>query len=161
MALVNTYPYTLLTRGLLTHFKKRREKSLILTICSTISFGPSSYDALYACTKVFEEFTVKTLSAELGEVSRVDFLTMHPQYVSTNNARLPAGGLVDTPEAFVNATIKEVGIERYREKCGTWKHNISGAVIKSLHSLLGRWNLQQAIIERVIRGKAEKMWAKR
>ena len=132
-----------------------------MTVCSTISFGPSSYDALYACTKVFEEFTLKALSAELGANSPIDFLTMHPQYVSTNNARLPAGGLVDTPEAFVNATIKEVGIERYREKCGSWKHNFSGAVIKSLHSLLGRWNLQQPIIERVIRGKAEKMWAKR
>lgn len=66
---------------------------------------------------------------------------MHPQYVSTNNARLPPGGLVDTSEAFVKATLSQIDLEKYRESCGTWKHNISGMVIKSLHKLLGEWNL--------------------
>ncbi len=65
MALVNTCPYTVLVRGLIPYFKERKGKSLILTICSTISYGPSAYNAVYAASKVFEEFTLKALASEL------------------------------------------------------------------------------------------------
>jgi short-subunit dehydrogenase len=102
MALVNTYPYTLLTKALLPHLNKCSERSLILNICSTISYGPSAYDALYAATKVFEVFTFESLRRELNASfkKKFDMLTMNPQYVSTNNARLTPGGLVDTAEKF-------------------------------------------------------------
>ena len=61
MALVNTYPYTLLTKALLSKFEKG---SMIINICSVISQGPSAYDALYAATKVFEVFTFESIRHE-------------------------------------------------------------------------------------------------
>ena len=61
MALVNTYPYTLLTKALLHKLVKG---SMIINICSVISQGPSAYDALYAATKVFEVYTFESLRHE-------------------------------------------------------------------------------------------------
>lgn len=61
MALVNTYPYALLTKTLLPHLPV---KSLVLTICSVIAFLPSAYDATYAATKAFELFQFESLRLE-------------------------------------------------------------------------------------------------
>ncbi len=61
MALVNTYPYTLLTKALMAKMKKG---SMIINICSVISQGPSAYDALYAATKVFEVYTFEAIRYE-------------------------------------------------------------------------------------------------
>lgn len=137
MALVNTYPYTLLTRAILPKLKARKQKSLILSICSVISSAPSSYDALYAATKVFEVYQLESLRIEsIG--SSIDFLIMNPQYVSTNNARLTPGGLVETSEAFANVTMAAVG--KTNESCGTWKHILFGYIIKQIDRTFSRSN---------------------
>jgi len=62
MAIVNTYGYTLLTRGLMESFRERGGKGLILTICSSISSGPAAREAVYAASKVFEEYTIRAIS---------------------------------------------------------------------------------------------------
>jgi uncharacterized protein len=61
MALVNTYPYTLLTKAILPKMEKG---SMIINICSVISQGPSAYDGLYAATKVFEVYTFESMRHE-------------------------------------------------------------------------------------------------
>ena len=61
MAIVNTYPYTILTKALRYKLEKG---SMIINICSVISQGPSAYDALYAATKVFEVYTFEAMRHE-------------------------------------------------------------------------------------------------
>ncbi len=61
MAIVNTYPYTILTKALMSKLEKG---SMIINICSVISQGPSAYDALYAATKVFEVYTFEAMRHE-------------------------------------------------------------------------------------------------
>ena len=61
MAIVNTYPYTILTKALMYKLEKG---SMIINICSVISQGPSAYDALYAATKVFEVYTFEAMRHE-------------------------------------------------------------------------------------------------
>lgn len=55
MVLVNTYPYSLMTRALLNS-SLETPSTLYLSICSVISFLPSAFDAVYAATKSFEVF---------------------------------------------------------------------------------------------------------
>jgi len=61
MAIVNTYPYTILTKAIMSKLEKG---SMIINICSVISQGPSAYDALYAATKVFEVYTFEAMRHE-------------------------------------------------------------------------------------------------
>ncbi len=79
------------SNSLLPYFRERKGKSLILTFCSTIKYGPLSYGAVFAACKVFEEFKLKALSSELYN-SKINFISMHPKNLSTNNARLPQAG---------------------------------------------------------------------
>lgn len=84
---------------------------------------------------------------------------MNPQYVSTNNARLTPGGLVETSEAFANATMSAVG--KTNMSCGTWKHIVFGFVFKQIYSTLSRTNWHQYLNESIIKKKANAMWEKR
>ena len=84
---------------------------------------------------------------------------MNPQYVSTNNARLHPGGLVETAESFAKVTIKAIG--KTNMTCGTWKHNVFAYVVTGLERLLRHSNWQQYMNEGIIRKKAAAMWAKR
>ena len=118
MALVNTYPYNLLTKALQPRFKKG---GLIINICSVITQGPSAYDCLYAATKVFEVYTFEAMRHESPQYK---FLTMNPHYVSTNNARLPPGGIVETPETFVHSILGCIG-KGIKVAVGTRKHEIA------------------------------------
>jgi short-subunit dehydrogenase len=109
MALVNTYPYAFLTHSLLPLLKlKPHRKTLVLSICSVISFLPSSYDAIYAATKVFERFQFESIRMENRGLNEIEFLLLHPQYVSTNNARLPPGGLVESTASFVERGVLRI-----------------------------------------------------
>lgn len=56
MVIVNTYPYTFLTHTLISKIKQRHQKSAIITISSNITVSPTAFDAIYACTKIFELF---------------------------------------------------------------------------------------------------------
>lgn len=68
---------------------------------------------------------------------------------------------MDTPEAFARATLKCIA-QKKEVACGSWKHEIGGWVIKELiQGSLGRWNLQQAVSQKIIEGKTKKMWQKR
>ena len=135
MALVNTYPYVLLTRTLLPQMKD--DRVLLLSVASLISFIPSCFDAVYAASKAFEVAFLEALRRETSP--NIDFLTMCPQYVSTNNARLHPGGLVATTEQFTNATMRAVG--RTQMSCGTWKHEVFCFVLKGIEAAGRRWNL--------------------
>ena len=84
---------------------------------------------------------------------------MNPQYVSTNNARLHPGGLVETADSFVNATVKAMG--KTHMTCGTWKHNVFAFVVTGLEKILRHTIWQQHLNERIIRKKAAAMWPKR
>lgn len=64
MVIVNTYPYTLLTHKLINNLKNRNKKSALITICSSITVGPSAYDAIYGCTKTFELINMEALRLE-------------------------------------------------------------------------------------------------
>jgi short-subunit dehydrogenase len=164
MALVNTYPYTLLTRSLLPILKSRvDEQSLVINICSAISFVPSAFDAVYAATKIFEVFTMESLRLEQSQRhSNIRFLTMNPQYVSTNNARLHPGGMVDTPEAFADSMIAVLtGDQSVTQSCGTIKHNIAGFFIRLMQQSLRLFNWHQILNETIISKKAAVMWEKR
>ena len=78
MAVVNTYPYTFLTHKLLPKLKQRSHaKSLVLTICSTISISASAYDAIYASSKVFESVQFEAMRIENSK-SNIDFLIINP-----------------------------------------------------------------------------------
>jgi short-subunit dehydrogenase len=134
MALVNTYPYSLLTKAILPKMEKG---SMIINICSVISQGPSAYDALYAATKVFEVYTFESMRHESPQYR---FLTMNPQYVSTNNARLPPGGVVETTEVFVKSILGCIGKD-IKIAVGTKKHEIVSYFQGLMHKYLGPYNL--------------------
>ena len=84
---------------------------------------------------------------------------MNPQYVSTNNARLHPGGLVETAQAFTDSMMSAIG--KVNMTCGTWKHNVFAFFVKGLDSLFKLTNWQQLINEGIIKKKAAAMWQKR
>jgi short-subunit dehydrogenase len=82
MAIVNTYPYVLLTCALLPTLMKA-PKSLIVNLASSASFQPGPYQGIYSCTKVFDRFYSEALQSEL-QSKGVEVLTVCPMYVETN-----------------------------------------------------------------------------
>lgn len=59
---------------------------------------PMAYDGVYAASKVFERYQFDAIRIEnMREHKGLDFFMINPQYVMTNNARLQAQGLVETP----------------------------------------------------------------
>ena len=81
-AIVNTYAYVLLTRILLQKLKQRKTRSAVVTVASSISFCPSPFSRIYACTKVFDRFWANALTIELAGTN-IDTLSVCPMYVST------------------------------------------------------------------------------
>jgi hypothetical protein len=65
---------------------------------------------------------------------------MNPQYVSTNNARLPPGGVVETPEYFVKSMLECIG-KSTKIAVGTRKHEIVSYLQGLMHKWLGSYNL--------------------
>lgn len=162
MALVNTYPYAYLTHSLLPLLSLQKFRhTLVLTICSVISFLPSAYDAVYAGTKVFERYLFEAIRMENRGHNRIKFLSMHPQYVSTNNARLHPGGLVETTESFVRRGVFRVVSRRIYNSCGTWKHELFAFVSSGVAQIFRFTNIMQKLNEKVIHQKASVMWQKR
>jgi short-subunit dehydrogenase len=127
MVVVNTYPYTFLTHKLLHKLKSRKTKSALITISSSITVSPTAFDAIYACTKVFELYQMESVRLENLKSKNLDFLVINPMYVSTNNARLPPGGQVETSETFVTAMLKALGNTTIT--FGTHKHNRAGFML--------------------------------
>ena len=65
---------------------------------------------------------------------------MNPSYVSTNNARLPAEGIVETPTEFVKSMLScmDDGTEM---AVGTHKHEKGTLKLLFSHRWLGPYNL--------------------
>ncbi len=80
-------------------------------------------------------------------------------YVSTNNARLPAGGNVETSETFVTSLLKSLG--NVEVTYGTPRHNFLCYILELMHALTSQYNLYPVISEKVISKLAAKMWEKR
>eukprot|EP00347_Sterkiella_histriomuscorum_P006355 403353077 len=161
MVVVNTYPYTLLTRHLLHKLNERKTKSAIINICSSIVVNPCAFDAMYASTKVYELFQMESLRREQAKVkdNKVDFLTLNPAYVSTNNARLHPGGNVETTETFINCAFKALG--NISVTYGTPKHCRNGYVLEVLSGLMHQFNAYHFVSEKIVGKLAAQMWEKR
>ena len=64
MSIVNTYSYAFMAHKILPLMKQRSKRSLLLTISSMITTSPAAYDAVYACTKIFELYQMESLRME-------------------------------------------------------------------------------------------------
>ena len=86
LAIVNTYPYVLMTSALLPLLKQRGNfKSCIVNLSSSASFQPAPLLGLYAATKVFDRFFSEALWQELSQSgSPIEVMTVCPMFVQTN-----------------------------------------------------------------------------
>ena len=86
LAIVNTYPYVLMTSALLPLLKQRGNfKSCIVNLSSSASFQPAPILGLYAATKVFDRFFSEALWQELSQSgSSIEVMTVCPMFVQTN-----------------------------------------------------------------------------
>lgn len=89
----------------------------------------------------------------------LDFLIINPNYVSTNNARLPPGGMVETAEDFVTSLLKALGNTSIT--FGTTKHNINGMILDWISKTTSYFNWYSYLSEKIISKLASKMWEKR
>lgn len=81
-AVINTYPYVLMTRALLPILKKRKDnRSVIVNMASSASFFPEPYVAIYSATKCFDKFFSEALRYELSQSSNIEVLTVNPMFV--------------------------------------------------------------------------------
>ena len=88
MTVVNTYPYILLTKVLISKITSRTlkggKRSCIINVSSVASTSASPYQSVYGCTKVFERWFSDLLRHEVSvDYPNVDILTIQPMYVST------------------------------------------------------------------------------
>lgn len=85
LALINSYPYILLTRALLPQLKSRGQVTTIVNMASSAGNQPQPYAAIYSCTKAFDLFFSEALSHEqLSSGGNLEVLTVSPMIVQTS-----------------------------------------------------------------------------
>ncbi|TNV76713.1 hypothetical protein FGO68_gene2625 [Halteria grandinella] len=151
MALVNTFPYILLTCALLPELEKN--KSLIVNLASSASWQPGPYQAIYACTKAFDRFFSDALYSELKS-KQVEVLTVCPMYVQTNMTGMEPSwktGATSCP-AFVDKAMKACSNSTpVRILVGPPFHTIQTLINKMVLSSLFNYRIAYQIIENFCR----------
>lgn len=117
---VNVYPALFLTRLLAPYMINRTKRSLIINLSSLTGKRPVPIRGAYGATKAYNDMLARSLSMELE--SKIDVVSLKPNYVSTDLTKMKVGGTVISARDEVEATLRDMGFER--ETAGHWKHDV-------------------------------------
>lgn len=108
-AILNSYPYVLLTSALLPQLKERKVgKTAVVNMASSAGFGAQPYAQTYAATKAFDLFFSEAIRMELLG-SNVEVLTVCPMIVKTGmtkNSKLDWTSGAVTSQHYINYLFK-------------------------------------------------------
>ena len=117
---VNVYPALFLTRLLAPYMMNRTTRSLIINLSSLTGKRPVPIRGAYGATKAYNDILARSLSMELE--SKIDVVSLKPNYVSTDLTKMKVGGTVVSAKVEVEATLRDVGYQK--ETAGHWKHDV-------------------------------------
>ncbi|TNV76728.1 hypothetical protein FGO68_gene1135 [Halteria grandinella] len=154
-ALVNTYPYLLLTRALLPQLLKRKVQTAIVNLASSASFIPGPYSAQYHCSKAFDRFFSEALASEL-DGSHIQVTTVCPMYVQTkmiSNMKPSWRNGVTSSEEYVEKLFQVLSSgTRVKLFVGPTFHSMETCVNKILMNMVSWYRPTYVMIEKFRKG---------
>ena len=125
---VNVYPSLFLSKLLIPSMLKRSNRSLVINLSSITGVRPVPIRGAYGATKAFNDILARSLFMELDQ--KIDFLSVKPNYVSTNMTKMKVGGTVIRPIDVAEGALRDAGWQS--ATAGNWKHDVLEFLYKNV-----------------------------
>ena len=111
-------------------------RGVIVNVSSLSAVYPTPLLSLYGASKTFVDMFSRSLQHEYEGVLLVQ--SVLPSYVATKMSKVRRATLMcPTPEAYVRAALRTIGVER--ATYGFWTHKLQAFVMDVAAALLGSW----------------------